>query len=263
MTGPRRVAMWPGQSVDLDHRGRVIGHRPAPASSSATARSVNPASQLASAACSSRQPRAARRSAASRPARSNAAAAVAYALRSRPRPRRPVPARPTPARPGPAAAAARCQARRSTSRSGSAAASARCASAALAGRRVGVDRRAGQRMAELHRAGCSVTRPALSASAERRQARSRAGPPARSSVGRSPVSLVAAEHQRLPARPLSGRPSAAGTRRRSWPRPAPARLREQAPGPAHPAPAPAARAGCRRSRRAAAGPRPGARPGTS
>ena len=77
---------------------------------------------------------------------------------------------------GPIAAAARCQARRSTSRSGSAAGErARAPRAAPRARRVGVDRRARQRVAERRPSPPpSVTRPASLGGGERRRRRARA-----------------------------------------------------------------------------------------
>ena len=200
----------PGQLVDLDQLRRVAGGRAGLVEQrdGAVGQSGEPArlGRLDAAGAPRRS-----LSAVSRPARSNAAAAVAYALRSRPaaaglleRGRRGSSA--------PAAAAARCHARRSTSRSGRAAASARCASRRCRGRGVGVDRRPGQRMAELDRARAQRDQPRALGRGQRGQVDPELG---RGPLEHRQVAAVAASR---PAPAPAGRPRrAVPTRRRNAP----------------------------------------------
>ena len=185
ITGPQRVAMWPASSSISTSPGRW----PSPVPRRAGRRAVGETCQPARLGRLPQQP--ARRSspAVSRPARSNAAAAVAYALRSRPR---------APACSSAADAFRRCRlrprpgARRGGRRPG------RAGPRRAPGARRGAGWRAHRRRSPTGPADGgipptrpSVTRPALSAAASARQVDPEPGA-ARSSVGRSPVSLAAA-----------------------------------------------------------------------
>ena len=126
--------------------------------------------------------------------------------------------------------------------------------AALRGGRVGVDRRAGERMAELDRARAAARRGPRSRRRPARRRRSRARPRrARAAAGRRCRSSPRARARAGRAR-RAGRP-AARTRARSAPGSGPGRPRERTRARARRTRARAAPAGCRRSRRAAAAPR--------
>ncbi len=179
-------------SIATSAAGSLAAARASP--SSATARSVYPASQAASA--DSRSSCACRLvPELSRPARSNAAAAVAYALRSRPRAGLLQRGRCGLVRagrgrgevPGPAVEVPVGQRRRQRP----------VRFAALAGRRARVDRRPGQRVAEFHRAGVQRDQPRPLGRGQRPQVDPQ---PARGPRDRGQVPGVAGrgQHQRPP-----------------------------------------------------------------